>query len=96
VWKKNHAAFSDIYRAFKMSIPQEVKLRQLLWSNYRAGKDKKEARININRKFGPNAISASMADLWYGCFQYGKICLLDKKVTHAIQTFSNKYEVGIF
>jgi hypothetical protein len=84
-----------------MASPREIKLRQLIWSEYRAGNDKQQARININKKLYLDYVFVSMIHSVYKRFQSGKTSIFDEGteqygITEAIQTLSNGNEVLSF
>jgi hypothetical protein len=80
-----------------MTSPREIKIRQMIWSEYRAQNYRPQALINIQKKLGPNSASKSKIDHWYRRFQSGKTSLFDKyKFSQVIQTLSNGEEMGTF
>jgi hypothetical protein len=79
-----------------MTSPNDIKFRQLIWTQYRAGNDKQQALINIKNKLG--SASATTIDHWYKRFQFGETSLFDEDtdqyyIPRIIQTLPNGYEV---
>jgi hypothetical protein len=79
-----------------MSTSEEVRLRQIIWAEYRSGSSEKQAHTNIIAKLGPKSVCIEKIKLWYGCFQHGdgNICLFSRNdIEYAIQTLSNGDDV---
>jgi hypothetical protein len=72
---------------------QEIQIRQLIWSDFRAGKTKQEALNNARSTFGAEFVSAEMIDMWFAHFKAGKPSILDNASVHAIQTLPTGEEV---
>jgi hypothetical protein len=80
-----------------MTTPQQVKLRQLIWAEYRAENNENQALVNINAKFGPKAVSQSIIHDCYTRFQSGDTNLFDRHyITNVVQTLSDGNEVKNF
>jgi hypothetical protein len=87
--------FSFIIRHI-MSIPQQVKTRQLIWAEYRAGNSKRQALVNVNTKLGSNLVSKWTIRNCYKRFQSADTNLFRQyDITNVIQTRSNGEEVRI-
>jgi hypothetical protein len=77
-----------------MLISQEIRLRQFIWAEYRAGSSKEQALINIKSKFGPEYASESTIEHWYQRFVDGNANLFEQyNITSVIQTLPNGKEV---
>jgi hypothetical protein len=79
---------------------EEIKLRQLIFAEYRAKSDKKQALANIITKLGSDSVSESTIDHWYREFKADNIVLSDEGSEHydivpAIQMLSNGEEVSV-
>jgi hypothetical protein len=81
----------------KNDTSDDIWIRQLIWTEYRAKNNKQQARINIKSKFGLKSISTSTINYWYKRFKSGKISLFKKyAIAPAIQTLSNGEEVRVY
>lgn len=84
-----------------MDIREIIRLRQLIWAEYRTGNNKSQAQANILAKLGPNCVSKSFVKNCYKRFGLGHICLFDPDtkqygIVQAIQTLLNGHEVRKF
>jgi hypothetical protein len=70
-----------------MVTRKEMRLRQLIWAEFRSGSTKQEAIANIRFKI------ELMIDVWYQHFQSGKKSIFDNGIVTAIQTLQNGREV---
>lgn len=82
-----------------MVTPAEIKVRQFIWAEYRAGSTKEQALINITAKLGHDSVSATTIDEWYQKFKRGKISLFDfyteqYYITNVVQKLPNGDEVS--
>lgn len=78
-----------------ISTPQEVKIRQLLWAEYRAGNNKEQARLNIISKLGIDSVSESTINECFKRFKSEDYSFFGQyKINPAILTFSNGNEVN--
>jgi hypothetical protein len=80
---------------------KELRIRQMIWAEQRAGTSKEQARLNVNSKLAPDAISQQIIDELYQRFNSGDISLFDngtkqREIIQAIQTLPSGNEVKSF
>jgi hypothetical protein len=81
-----------------MASRKDVKLRQLIWAEYRAKSNKQQALANIIAKTGSEHVSQSTIDHYYQQFASGNTSLFDQgteqyDITQVIQKLPSGKEV---
>lgn len=80
-----------------MSTPQQVKIRQILFAEFRAKRSKEQARANIISKHGLDSISESIISDYYQRFRSRNYSLFEShQIKPIIQTLSDGNEVKVF
>jgi hypothetical protein len=84
-----------------MDTREKIKVRQMIWREYRAGTDTRNAVINIRETLGYNYVSKSLINEWYKRFEPGEDSLFDyddeqHDISAVIKTLPNRVEVILF
>lgn len=84
-----------------LATHDDIKIRQLIWAEYRAGRSRKRARINISAKLRFKCFLRWKINRWYNRFELDKTSLFNEgtkqyNIVHAIQTLSNGAEVRTY
>jgi hypothetical protein len=84
-----------------MVTRNELRKRQMIWAEYRAGNNKEQAHSNLTKKLGPGSISLDTIESFYERFRRIGTSLFDKEdeqygISQAIQTMPNGDEVKSF
>lgn len=80
-----------------MTTPEQIKIWQLLWAEYRAGNNEKKALLNIIKKLGYECISELTISDRYHSFRCNDCLLFDGcRIIPVIQTLPDGNEVRDF